>query len=334
MEETVDGSEKEEGEEGQEASDVLGGIAREGGRAGPPIPVAISQPVMILTPEQQASFSKYLSSIGLISNAVGLFDPSTPAVGKAISGANAISQGSNLSGSLGGPSLPGAVGKGIGTAAGVAGAGYGISKIAGDPNLSNTQKAGASAGEVANAVASLYVPYYGLGVAARGINQAASRSGSPQIRAIGKGNSFPAVPVEGLLDVISGKMSPRASGNAMVSKLYDAPVLGGAFKSVGQAFGLGTEPTTGTKFRRELSSLTDRIPQLKGLDTKQYNIDPEKYNSFSQASRDKAMVLGTALAGRTKDARKNPNAYAGQVSSMLLNKYGDGVLDLAKQLGL
>lgn len=279
-------------------------------------------------PQQpQIDFSQLVSRFGL-NVALGLWQlfnkegsPAARAFTGAKLGAPALRYGLNTSG------FPGAASY-VGPALGGAGLGYGLSQIAGS-NLPTKQKVGAGLQQGGELALALTVPYAAPALVARAIINQLQRSGSPQVAATGRALAAPALPVEGLLDVLSGRRSPRAAGNAMVAGMRNIPVLGGPIGSVLDAFGLGTKPTTGTMFRRELGSIFDRIPALKGTDPTKYNIDLNYYNSLPQSARDRARGYGDRFASLTPDARSNPNAYAIQAQNMLLNRFGANLPDIA-----
>lgn len=275
-------------------------------------------------PVQQPLFTSLVERFGLnvALQLLPFLQGDSSTASKAFAGAGLVGTGARAAGNLTGSPALAVAGQGIGTGLGLAGTGYNVYQTATNPNLSNVQKAGHSAGDAINALLSMIVPYYGLGVAARAATGAMQRSGSPQVRGAGRGIAAPAIPVEGLLSVLQGDKSFRGAGNQMVSSIKNIPGIGGPLGSVLGAFGLGTKPTTGTSFRNEVGSIFDKIPQLKGTDTGKYNIDPGMYAGLPQAVKDNATSLSQKLAGLAPHASSNLSAYQNQIAAMLLNRFG------------
>lgn len=216
-----------------------------------------------------------------------------------------------------------------------AGLGYNLYNIAGNPNLSTSQKIGSSAVNAGESLAALYgpqAPYVAAFIAAQAIGGQMEKSGSPQIRAGGRQILAPLLPVTGFLDVLSGSKSPRASFNNMITSMGEVPVVGKPLGGMLRMFGLGTKPTEGTTFRRELGSVFNQIPALKGTDLTKYNIDPTAYNAFSPQVKDAAQKLGEILAAYAPEGKADPKAYAIQAQNILLNRFGAQTPDILTQL--
>jgi hypothetical protein len=220
----------------------------------------------------------------------------------------------------------GGVARAVGPALAGAGLGLNLANIAGS-NLSNKQKVGAGVQAGGETAIGLTAPPWGaLSLIARALVQQLERSGSPQVSETGRTLAAPAAPVEALLNVSSGRQSPRAAGNAMVDLVRGTP-----FKPVLDLFGLGTKPTTGTMFRREAGTILDRLG-LTGVNTSRYNIDPKVYAAFPQAAKDAGVALATRIASLAPDARTNPQAYQNQLSAILLNQYGAALPQVAQSV--
>jgi len=216
-----------------------------------------------------------------------------------------------------------------------AGLGYNLYNIANNPNLSTGQKIGQSSVNAATSLAALYgpqAPYVAAFIAAQAIGGKMQRSGSPQVRAGGRQILAPLLPVSGFLDVLSGSKSPKESFNNMITQMGQVPVIGKPLGGMLRAFGLGTKPTTGTMFRRELSDILGQFPATKGTDVTKYNMPVGGYGSFSPQSVTAAQQLGQILAAFAPSGRKNADAYALQAENVLLNRYGNTMPDILKQL--
>jgi hypothetical protein len=258
---------------------------------------------------------------------LALINPEASTGAKAVSGVNLAGTGAQAAGAASGsPTLAG-VGQGIGTAAGLAGAGYGAYQAATNPNFSRQQQVGHSGRAVADAIMSLLIPYYGLARGANVVGQQLERSGSPQVRGAGRAIDQATEPsgAKAFWNVAQGDMSPRKAIEkaGFQGAMYDTmgPV-GAILKGVGFKLPfLSHEPTTGTKFRGELGQLFGRVPALKGIDTSKYQMPTGGYGQYGGAF-DQAKQLGTLLASRTADSAKNPAAYSLQAANILLNKYG------------
>ena len=110
------------------------------------------------------------------------------------------------------------------------------------------------------------------------------------------------------------------------------PVVGKPLGGMLRMFGLGTKPTEGTTFRRELGSVFNQVPVLKGTDLTKYNIDPAAYNAFSPQVKDSAQKLGEILAAYAPEGKADPKAYAIQAQNILLNRFGAQTPDILNQL--
>lgn len=244
---------------------------------------------------------------------------------KAMGGASLATSGAQIAGKVGGSPGLAALGGAGSKALGAAGVGLGIYDTATNEHLSTKQKAGHSNQLAGEAALSAFVPYAGLGVLAKHIIGAMEGSKSPQVSGVGKGLAYPARPVEGLLSVLSGDLSPRAAGNRMVAQARDTPGLKALINPVFDFFGLGTKPTTGTQFRNQVRSLFDQIPALRGTDTSQYNIDPTAYNSLSPQAREQALAIAGKLSPIASKSAANPEAYKIQLANILLNRFGNQI---------
>lgn len=264
-------------------------------------------------------------------NLVGAIDPNATDEQKAFAAAAAAAAAAKGTGAITGSTGLSSIGGGLSTGLGLAGAGYGVYSDATNPNLSTGQRAGHAAGDVANTIASLVVPYYGIGVAAKGIADVLRASGSPTLRATGNAIAAPALPVEGLLNVLSGDKSPKAAANTMVEGFRSDPVLGPVWNSVADAFGLGTKPTTGTMFRREFGSILPQVG-VKGANTTLYNAPSAGYGSFDPKAVAAAQSLASTLTPYARDAKRNMPAYSLQAQNILLNNYGNNLPALAAKI--
>lgn len=268
---------------------------------------------------------------------------------KAFSGASLAGTGARIAGGLSGNPALSALGKGIGSALGLASGGYGAYQAATDPSLNRTQQIGHSGRAVADTLMGLLIPYYGLAKSLSIVGQVLQGSGSPQVRGAGRALDQAAEPAgaKAFWSVAQGDMSPKAALTKAGPEGFITDMLGpvgailkgvGADKNVsrnimdygpipfaGKALsmlGIGSKPTTGTMFRKDVGSIFDRIPALKGLDTSKYTIDPGFYNSLPQEIRDRATAYSQQLASLSSNAKSNPQAYQNQIAAMLLNAYG------------
>jgi hypothetical protein len=277
---------------------------------------------------------------------------------KGFAAANLAGTGAQAAGALSGSPTLGGVGQGLGAAAGLAGTGYNISQIANNPNLSTQQKVGHSGRAATDALLSLLIPYYGAAKAVQVVGQLLERSGSPQVRGAGTALDYAAEPggAKAFWSVAQGDKSPKAAakggdkqfildllgplgiiargtgtGQKVASGIENYGPIPFGGKLMGM-LGIGSKPTTGTQFRHELGSLFDRIPALKGIDLSKYNMPTGGYGQYAPGVYDKAMQAGSAFAGRTADAARNPAAYSLQGANILLNKYGNQLPSVLAQL--
>ena len=220
----------------------------------------------------------------------------------------------------------------VGTALAGAGLGYDLSQIAGNSNYSTGQKVGHAVFDTGSAVAGAYNPYIALGLLARGVVGQLTRSGSPQVAATGRALQGPALPVEGLINVITGDMTPREAGNAMIAQTGQIPVVGHAMKQALQVFGLGTPPTTGTMVRKEVGDIANQIPALKGFQMGQDVLNADQYNAYKPETQKNAYALADLLGSYAPDYKKNQPAYQVQLGNSLLKQYGDNIPDIIKQV--
>lgn len=303
---------------------------------------------MVLTPEQQASLSKITAVPGLLASILGMSAEGQSPAGRAISGVGAVGDASKLSGSLGGPALPGSVGEplaGLGSAAGL---GMGAYNIATNPSPQGKALGAVQTGLALPAAANA------TGVGAAAIGGVAPAAG------LASGYLTAAI----LTDMLINKTGAARGGSALnkytagvdalvkpqgVAKFFDSPgkINSGQFltgfteDALGAspfmaALGLGPyhKPTTGTSFRRELGNTLGRAG-IKDFDPHAaHDMDLEKYNSFSPGTRAKAEAIGKMVAEATPSGKKDPAAYAGQAARMLLSQYGDGVGELATHVGM
>lgn len=294
-------------------------------------------------PSASTLFPMLLGKFGLNGalRILALLDPNSSNVSKGFAGGNLASSAATGLGSLADIPWLASLGKGLGTGLGVAATGYDISQIASDSNLSTTQKAGHSAADLANLIASIYVPYYGLGLAARGANQALERSGSPQISGAARGASVAAQPVEGLLSVLQGDKSPGAVFKGWGKSFNRNPALAtvGTLDPVSGsilgALGIGEQkPTTGTDFRTGLDKIFGNVglPQFNRADKNTYNIDPAKWSGLDPKAQAAATLLGGYFGSYAPGYSKNPDAYTSQAASILGNQYGNNVTQMAQGL--
>lgn len=268
-----------------------------------------------------------LATSGL--NLIPLLDDEATARRKAFAASGLASSGAKAAGAASGLTSLADVGQGLGTASSLAGAGYGIYDIATNPNLSTKQKAGHAGETAANTVAGVAFWPYGLALAARALTGLMEKSGSPQVSGAGKAIAAPALPVEAGLDVLRGDLSPRAAANRMVRSIADVPILGGPMGSVMRAFGLGTKPTTGTMFRRELGSVFDKLG-LKDPNMGAYNVDLTKFTPEQIRS---ANQLAARITPFSRTAQSHPeNQYQTQTAGILLNSYGANITSRAKAI--
>ena len=290
-------------------------------------------------PAQQGSggdslFQFLLSRIGL-SGALQLLNILTPGTSAAqkglgaagLAGTAARAAGFNPMLDVAGFKVPA-----IGGALGAAGLGYDLSQIAGNPNYSTGQKVGHAAFDTGSAVAGAVNPYVGLGLLARGLVGQLTRSGSPQVAATGRALQGPALPVEGLISVLTGDMTPRAAGNAMIASTGQIPVVGHAMKQALRVFGLGTPPTTGTMVRKEVGDIANQIPALKGFQMGQDVLNADQYNAYKPDTQKNAYALADLLGSYAPDYKKNQPAYQVQLGNSLLKQYGDNIPDIIKQV--
>jgi hypothetical protein len=239
-----------------------------------------------------------------------------------------------LTGNTGLQSL-GGLGPYVPPAIGAASLGYNLYNIAGNPNLSTKQKVGAGAVNAGESLAALYgpqAPYVAAFLAAQAVGGQMEKSGSPQIRAGGRQILAPLLPVSGFLDVLSGSKSPRASFNNMITQMGQVPVIGKPLGGALRMFGLGTKPTEGHMFRSELEQIFGQLAPLKGLNAANYNMPAGGYGSFSPQAVTDAQKLGQILAAYAPTGKSAPDAYALQAENVLLNKYGNQMPDIMKQL--
>lgn len=257
---------------------------------------------------------------------LNLINPDAPAVNKGIGAASLAGQGARLAGGIAGNPALSSLGSDIGVAGNIAGTGLGIYQTATDPNLSTKQKAGHAAGIGANAIASSVVPYYWIGALAKGVADQLRASGSPQLRTAGKTIAAPALPVEGLLNVLSGDKSPRAAFNNMVSAVRDTPGLKQIASPILDLLGLGTKPTTGTEFRQGLQGIFGKV----GLQN--FNrADKNLYNApKTGAVSPDSLALGAYIGSFAPGFNKNPEAYANQTANILTNTYGKNLPGVLK----
>lgn len=272
------------------------------------------------------------------------------AASKGFAGASLAGTGANVAGKLSGTPALSSLGQGLGTALGAATTGYNLYNTATNPNLSTKQKAAHSGGSVADLIFSTLFPAYGAGKALQAVGAIMERSGSPQVRGAGRSVDYAVEPAgaKSFLDVLRADKSPKAAFNAqggprgLVLDLlgplgiiargtgagdkvargvmdYGPIPFGGKLASM---LGFGSKPTTGTSFRREAGSIFDKIPQLKGVNTSRYNIDPTTYAGLPQAVKDNATAMSQRLAALAPHAASNPQAYQNQIAAMLLNRFG------------
>jgi len=256
---------------------------------------------------------------------------------------NTLSSASNLSGYLGGPTLPSALGN-LGKLGGYAGAGYGIYKIATDPNLSTKEKVGQSARAATDVVLSslpVVGQFYGAARALGLVGQHLEGSGSPQVRGLGRTLDYAAEPAgaKGFWDVVTGSRSPKAAfkaqGGAEGLMLDTMGPVGLIMRGLGVHLpGLYHEPTKGTQFRSGLQQAFKqlKLPDFNRADKNVYNISEEKMNSFSAVDRSAAMRMAEMLAPQMPGYSSNPEAYKVQAFAILLNTLGSGVDDSLNQL--
>jgi hypothetical protein len=292
--------------------------------------------------------------IGTAVSLMGLLSPGQSAAGKGFGATQAAGGALRGLGALSGNQGFSSVGQGLGTAAGLGGLGYGLYNTISDPRLSTGQKAGTSAVQAGEGAVALSpalagatagtalgpafaavapaAPYLAAFLAAQALSGQLQKSGSPQLRATGRAIGGPILPATGLINVISGQQSPRAAANATIEGIKQTPIIGKVAGPMMKFIGLGTEPTTGTKFRRELGSVLGQIPQLKGADLTKYNIDPAAFNALSPQVRQAGETLGKILAAYAPSGKKNPNAYAIQAQNILLNRYGNDLPGMLTQV--
>jgi hypothetical protein len=263
--------------------------------------------------------------IGTALGFMPLFSGQATAPSKAFAGAGLAGSGAQLGGLLSGNQSLSNIGKGIGTGLGLAGTGYGIYQTATNPNLSTRQKAGHSGILAGEAAGSLAIPYFGAGVAAKAVIDQLRRSGSPQVAATGRALGAPALPIEGLLSVIGGDQSPRQAFNSMVENVKRVPILGKPAGAVMNFFGLGTKPTTGTMFRRELGNVLKNFPQIQGANLGLYNAPTAGYEQYNPQTMDAVNKLAGILTGYTPHAKSNMPAYNLQAQNILLNTFGNQI---------
>lgn len=285
------------------------------------------------TPSANPSFQNLAARYG-ISTAIALLpllDRGATPTRKAFAGASLAGTGTKAIGAATGSPAISSIGKGFGTALGLAGTGHGVYQTATDPNLSTTQKAGHANQLAGEAALSIGVPYAGLAILAKHLIGAMEGSKSPQVSGIGKGLAYPARPVEGLLSVLSGDLSPKAAGNRMVSQARNTPGLKSLINPVFDFFGLGTKPSQGTQFRNQIQSLFNQIPALKGTNTSNYNMagGVNAYNAYSPQARASAEAIARTLGPLSPTFKKQDAAgqasYIGQIANILLNQHGNSV---------
>jgi hypothetical protein len=307
-----------------------------------------------LTPQQSPLFSLLVAKYGL-NTALALLpilDPNASGLQKGLAGTSLAASGASTAGQLGGYPWLSAAGQGLGTALGLASAGYGAYGAATNPNYSRAQQVGHSGRAVTDAILGVLVPYYGLARAVGIVGQQLQRSGSPQIRGTGRALDQAVEPAgaKAFWSVAQGDKSPKAALTAagpegLVTDLLGP--LGAVLKGIGvdrkvakgimdygpipgggklaKMLGIGSPPTQGTQFRDQVNQLFSRIPALKGTDTSQYNIDPAKFDALNPAAKTWALSLAKALTPLTSAAEKNPDAYTIQLQNILLNKFGNDI---------
>jgi len=276
------------------------------------------------TPQAQALFALLVSRFGLSAalQLLPLLSGDSSTASKAFAGAGLAGQGANVAGKLSGTPALSSLGSAAGLGLGLAGLGYGAYNTATNPNLSPSQKGANIGGGVGGLVGSYFTPWGAIPGLAAAIGDILQKSGSPQLRGAGRGLTSAGRPVPDITKSPTDKGWLKGFNETMIEG-------GPGIKAILNAIGFdpfSSKPTTGTMFRREVSSIFDRIPQLKGTPTSAYNIDPAKYSALPQAVRDAALKIGTQLSGLAPDAKSNPNAYAIQISNMLLNRFGSAGL--------
>ncbi len=291
-------------------------------------------------PAQQPSFFQNLVDrvgLGGALQLLSLLNPNGTAASKGLAAGNLAQKGLSAFGfnpTFGDIGMNMGVGKVpiLPSALTAAGIGVNLADIAGNPNYSTGQKVGHAAFDTGATVASVANPYVGLGVLARNIVGQLTKSGSPQVAATGRALQGPALPVEGLISVITGDATPKEAFNNMITSTGQIPVVGHAMKQALQVFGLGTPDTQGTTVRKQIGNIAGQVPALKGFQMGQDVLNADQYNSYKPETQKSAYALADLLGSYSPDYKKKQSDYQIQLGNSLLSKYGDTIPDVVRQI--
>lgn len=269
----------------------------------------------------------------------------TDKLGKAIAGAKLASEGAKLGG------YAGAAG-GLGLGAGAAGFGLNLANLA-KSNLSTRDKVGEGVGGAFDLGASYAIPYYGQAKLVSALGKHFQRSGSPQVRGVGRaaeqvgeprGAAMFARGIRGhgpweaggnvrdssrdfvldLLGPLGVALQGAGIGNKVAKNIMDYGPLPGAGWAM-KKLGLGAhEPTQGTKFRRTMEAVFKRLPgfeTFEGGASKNYDLGADQLAKLDQRDVAAATQLAKLVVPLSKEAERSPEAYTNQLRNMLLNMY-------------
>lgn len=314
---------------------------------------------MAVDPTQSPLFTQLASKygVGVALQFLRLFNPDASAGSKAVGGLNLAGAGTKVAADLGSATAKTAAPYLRGAATG-AGLGLSLADIAKNENLSFRRKAG-HATESGFVAGTSFIPVAGPIIVASRLGDALGnqlqRSNSPQVQGAGRAIGQAARPAgeRAFWDVIRGDRSIKgalsnAGPEGFVTDLLGpvgallkglgidrkvsrnimdfGPIPGGG--KLASMLGIGSKPTTGTDFRREIRSLFDQSPTLKGTDTSKYDMvgGVDAYNAFSPQARAQAEGLARQLGSLSPTfAKQDPTrqqAYVGQIANILLNRFG------------
>lgn len=189
--------------------------------------------------------------------------------------------------------------------------------------------AGAAAGGGASSLASMGTVYAALPAIAALVGSQLQKSGSPQLKATGRGLTAAGQPIPtnpfGSKNVKNPVPELRGLGESL---LVGGPGVSAILKAVGWDPFHGT-PTHGTSFREALKASFKK--QGVGIkDWGAYNIDPDKFSKFDPQARAAATQLGQEITKGYKDKRA-PD-YAIQTQNLLMNNLTpQQILELSKK---
>lgn len=252
----------------------------------------------------------------------------------------------NLAKPLLAKAIPG-TGPYLGPALGAAALGYNLNELIKTKGLTTQQKAGQSGRLVADTALSATIPYYALAKAVQAVGNELQKSGSPQVRGVGRVASYAAEPAGAgaFWNVATGMNSPRdaikRAGGFQGALLDTMGPVGLIMRGIGADLPLMNQvPTKGAQFEKALYKLLNFDKYLgTGQTVRTQNIGrtgptAQEIAQWGPAAMSLATGLGPVLgllAGAGNTPQLSP-AYQQRAGNVLLRNFGANLPTVAPQI--